>query len=74
MISAEVECLRLAHDNANFASNLALKELDAAHSSLLPLIPGDSDLFKLDNRGNLGSGILVFFGMFAFSFSFLAPH
>ena len=39
MINAELECLILVHDKVNFASNLMLKELEATHSSLLPLIP-----------------------------------
>jgi hypothetical protein len=39
VIGADLECLRLAHDQANLGGLLVLQQLDGASTSLLPLVP-----------------------------------
>ena len=39
MIGADLECLRLAHDEADLGGLLVLQQLDGARTPLLPLVP-----------------------------------
>nr|GMD25291.1 hypothetical protein Iba_chr08cCG8730 [Ipomoea batatas]GMD28148.1 hypothetical protein Iba_chr08eCG4590 [Ipomoea batatas] len=81
MISANLKCLRLAHNKPDFSGLLMLQELDCAGASLFPLIPiliipiklrlavedgvffflagSNCNLFKLNDRRNLSSGVLI---------------
>jgi len=39
VIGADLECLRLAHDEADLGGLLVLQQLDGARTPLLPLVP-----------------------------------